>query len=138
MKSFLAIFGVALVVAVASATPTTFYDYETDEAETFRNIYFLKSVSGNRINSSDYPEYFLRMDSIGDINHLVSEISTIKTPSNSTCDAAKWLHCGADVLECVQPCHEGVDDCVECLGNAYKDCCGCIKEHIPEIPCSSV
>lgn len=106
-------------------------------AEEFVDVYFLKSVSGDTISAGDLSKYSDRLHNASLIGGVISDVSKL-SGRVSACDKSLWLHCGVDVLGCVETCHNStLGVCIECLGGVYKDCCPCVQEYVPKIPCSS-
>jgi hypothetical protein len=102
-------------------------------SDEYTGVYFLKSILGDNFSAGDFSNY-----SDESIKNVVKDIDNTVTENSSDCDKIVWLHCGVEVLNCVETCRNGtLGSCIDCLGGTYKDCCGCLKEYVPKIPCQS-
>ena len=111
--------------------------YEEYAAEEFVDVYFLKSVSGGTVLAGDLSKYSDRLHNVSTIGSVITDLRKL-SGHISDCDKSLWLHCGVEVLDCVETCRNStLGACIDCLGGAYKDCCPCVQEYVPKIPCSS-
>jgi hypothetical protein len=114
-------------------------------SDEYTGVYFLKSILGDNFSAGDFSNY-----SEDSIKNVVKDMANTekkdmantekKDMANTAtdCDKMVWLHCGVEVLHCVETCRNGtLGSCIDCLGGTYKDCCGCLKEYVPKIPCQS-
>jgi len=112
---------------------------ETDNQE-FVDIYFIKAVSDNRVQFNDYYQFLDKIHAGLSMKMVVSQLDNLAkngTSSVSVCDKDVWLHCGVDVLGCVESCRQGtLGQCIDCLGTSWKDCCPCVQQYVPKIPCA--
>ena len=118
-------------------------------SDEYTGVYFLKSILGDNFSAGDFSNYSEEsiknvvkdMDNTAtkDMDNIATkDMDNIATENTSDCDKMVWLHCGVEVLNCVETCRNGtLGSCIDCLGGTYKDCCGCLKEYVPKIPCQS-
>ena len=110
-------------------------------SDEYTGVYFLKSILGDNFSAGDFSHY--SDESIKNVvkdmdNTVTKDMDNTETENTSDCDKIVWLHCGVEVLNCVETCRNGtLGSCIDCLGGTYKDCCGCLKEYVPKIPCQS-
>ena len=107
-------------------------------SDEYTGVYFLKSILGDNFSAGDFSNY--SDESIKNVvkDTVTKDIDNTVTENSSDCDKIVWLHCGVEVLNCVETCRNGtLGSCIDCLGGTYKDCCGCLKEYVPKIPCQS-
>jgi len=126
-----------LAILLLCCLGMVFAYHDQSKSDEYVGVYFLKSISNDNFSAGDYSHLINNFWNSSNLKNVVSEVSKLSDRVVS-CDKSLWLHCGIDVLNCVETCRNGtLGSCIDCLGSAYKDCCPCLVEYVPKIPCQS-
>ena len=126
------IFAIFLMAICGSA-----YITQEEVSDDYLVVYLIKSLSGNRVPISEYSQYIYELRH-GNMTFAVESLNNLHGTSLNACDKDAWLVCGLDVLGCVEKCKNGtLGECIDCLGGGWKQCCPCVQEYAPKVPCQS-
>jgi len=141
MRSTVAIISVIYFASLVSGIIPNFYHNINNNLE-FTEIYLVKSITNKYVHLDNYLELFNNIPVSNIINSLNSLADNAHYTMETNCNQTTWLKCGYDSLNCVDTCkRSALSSCVQCLGEMYAECCGCLAElvhkDLPECACSA-